>query len=72
MLVKIIELILTDWDYAEKVLMEENFEPGNMPLKGDILYNGGKCYKVEERRIYLSNNADKQYFELMVKFKDYV
>ena len=72
MLVKIIELILTDWDYAEKVLMEENFEPGNMPLKDDILYNGGKCYKVEERRIYLSNNADKQYFELMVKFKDYV
>lgn len=72
MLVKIIELIPKDWDYTEKFLTEENFEPGNIPLKGDILYIGAMRYKVEERRIYLSNNADKQYFELTVKFKSYV
>lgn len=72
MLVKIIELIPKDWNYIENLITEENFEPGNIPLKGDILYIDDKCYKVEERRVYLSNNADKQYFKLIVKFKYYV
>lgn len=72
MLVKIIELILKDWYYTEKFLKEEDFEPGNIPLKGDILYIADKRYIVEERRIHLSSYTESQYFELMVKFKNYV
>lgn len=67
MLVKIIELIPKDWNYIENLITEENFEPGNIPLKGDILYISGICYKVEERRVYISNDVDKQYFVLVVK-----
>ena len=72
MLVKIIELILKDWNYTEKFIKDENFEPGYLPLIGDILYKGNKCYKVEERRIHLSSYNESPYFELIVKFKHYV
>jgi hypothetical protein len=71
MLVKIIERILKDWNYTDKFLKEENFEPGNIPLKGDILYIADMRYIVEERRIHLSSYTDDQYFELIVKFKSY-
>lgn len=71
MLVKIIELILKDWYYTEKFLKEEDFEPGNIPLKGDILYIADMRYEVVERRVYLSSYTESQYFELMVKFKNY-
>lgn len=72
MLVKIIELILKDWNYTEKFIKDENFEPGNIPLKGDILYIGDMRYEVVERRVYLSSYTENQYFELIVKFKHYV
>jgi hypothetical protein len=72
MLVKITELILKDWNYTEKFIKDENFEPGNIPLKGDILYIADMCYIVEERRIHLSSYTENQYFELIVKFKSYV
>lgn len=72
MLVKIIELIPKDWNYTEKLIKEENFEPGNIPLTGDILYIDDMRYKVEERRVYLSNNTENLYFVLIVKFKSYV
>lgn len=72
MLVKIIELILKDWYYTEKFLKEEDFEPGNVPLKGDILCIADMRYEVVERRVYLSSYTESQYFELMVKFKNYV
>lgn len=72
MLVKITELILKDWNYTEKFIKDENFEPGNIPLIGDILYIGNMCYKVEERRIHLSSYTESQSFELIVKFKHYV
>lgn len=71
MLVKIVELIIKDWNYVEKFLKEENFEPGNIPLKGDILCIGDMLYKVEDRRIHLSTYTESQYFELLVKFKSY-
>lgn len=72
MLVKIIELILKDWYYTEKFIKDENFEPGNVPLKGDILCIADMRYEVVERRVYLSSYTESQYFELMVKFKNYV
>ena len=72
MLVKIFERIPKDWNYIDELIKEEDFEPGNVPLIGDILYFGNKCYKVEERRIYLSSYTESQYFELIVKFKHYV
>lgn len=72
MLVKIIELIPKDWNYTEKFIKEENFEPGNIPLTGDILYIADMRYKVEERRVHLSSDTDEQYFVLVVKFKSYV
>lgn len=71
MLVKIIELVLKDWNYVEKFIKEENFEPGNIPLKGDILCIADMRYIVEERRIHLSSYTESQYFELIVKFKHY-
>lgn len=72
MLVKIIELVPKDWNYVEKFIKEENFEPGNIPLKGDILCIDDMHYKVEDRRIHLSTYTESQYFELLVKFKSYV
>ena len=72
MLVKIVELVPKDWKYVEVFLKEETFEPGNIPLTGDILCIGDKLYKVEGRRVHLSTDTDEQYFELLVKFKSYV
>ncbi len=72
MLVIIFELVPKDWNYTEKFIKEENFEPGNIPLTGDILCIGDKLYKVEGRRVHLSTDTDEQYFELLVKFKSYV
>lgn len=72
MLVKIIEYIPKDWNYTEKFIKDENFEPGNIPLKGDILYIADMRYEVVERRVYLSSYTENQYFELIVKFKSYV
>ena len=72
MLVKIIEHIPKDWNYTEKFIKDENFEPGNIPLKGDILYIGDMRYEVVERRVYLSSYTENQSFELIVKFKHYV
>lgn len=72
MLVKIVERILEGWKYTEDFLKVENFEPGNIPLIGDILYIGDMCYKVEERRVHLSSDTHEQCFELAVKFKSYV
>lgn len=72
MLVKISERILKDWNHTNEFLKEEDFEAGNIPLIGDILYIGNMCYKVEERRIHLSSYTESQYFELIVKFKSYV
>lgn len=71
MLVKIFERILVDWNYTDRFLKEEDFEPGCLPLIGDILYIGNMCYKVEERRIHPSSYTESQYFELIVKFKHY-
>ena len=72
MLVKIIEIVPKDWKYVEEFIKEENFEPGNIPLTGDILRIGDKLYKVEGRRVHLSTDTEEQYFELLVKFKSYV